>query len=354
MKNQTYKTKFLAPVLLAVFAFAFTVNSQKPQVKKVAESESNLINAEQLLEDIKYLSSDQLNGRESGTPDSRIARQYILERFTKLRLPPIARTHLQEFTFTGTNKEEVDAANVIGYIKGKKNPNKYIVITAHYDHVGVRRGEIYNGADDNASGTAALMAFAKYFSDNPPENTMIFIALDAEEKGLQGARYFVDNLPVKQETILLNINMDMISRNDKNELYVAGFYHYPKLKPFVDAIQKKAKVKLLYGHDRPELKSDDWTFQSDHGAFHRKKIPFIYFGVEDHKDYHKPSDMFENIQPEFYVNAVETILMAIKSIDQKYEHKNSDKDKNKVKHKKKDKDQGEHKDKDSDKVDEPS
>jgi len=333
MNYQTYKTKFLVGFLVAVFALTLNVNGQKTKAKKMGDAKPAPINAEQLLKDIKYLSSDELRGREAGTPDARIARQYVLERFTKLRIPPIGRTHLQEFSFTVRDKKTVEAANVIGYVKGKKNPDKYIVITAHYDHVGVRRGEIYNGADDNASGTAALMAFAKYYSENPPNNTIVFIALDAEEKGLQGARHFVDNLPMKQEKILLNINMDMISRNDKNELYVAGFYHYPKLKPYVDAIQKKAKVKLLYGHDRPELKGNDWTSQSDHGAFHAKKIPFIYFGVEDHKDYHKPSDMFENIQPKFYVNAVETILMVVKSIDKKYEPKVKNKSKDKEKDK---------------------
>ncbi|MGI8545529.1 MAG: M28 family peptidase, partial [Aridibacter sp.] len=185
-------------------------------------------------------------------------------------------------------------------------------------HVGVQKGEIYNGADDNASGTSALFAIAKYFKKNKPNNSIIFAAFDAEEKGLQGARYFVDNLPVSQSDILLNINMDMISRSDKGELYAAGTFHYPDLKPYLEAIQKNAPVKLLFGHDDPKLGRDDWTSQSDHGAFHRKKIPFIYFGVEDHRDYHKPTDDFENIQPKFYVNAVETIVMAVKSIDENW------------------------------------
>ena len=111
--------------------------------------------------------------------------------------------------------------------------------------------------------------------------------------------------------------MDMISRNDKNELYATGTFHYPNFKPYLETVQKKAPVKLKFGHDDPKLGRDDWTFQSDHGVFHRKKIPFIYFGVEDHKDYHKPTDVFQNIQPKFYVNAVETIVMAVKSIDEK-------------------------------------
>ena len=109
--------------------------------------------------------------------------------------------------------------------------------------------------------------------------------------------------------------MDMISRSDKGELYAAGTFHYPKLRSPLERAQKKARVKLLLGHDDPKLGSGDWTFQSDHAAFHAGKIPFIYFGVEDHKDYHKPTDDFENINPPFYVGAVETIIGFITIVD---------------------------------------
>src|SRR5690606_3119976 len=136
-----------------------------------------------------------------------------------------------------------------------------------------------------------------------------------EERGLQGARHFVANLPVAKESIVLNVNMDMLSRSDKGELYAAGTFHYPQFKPALEAVKKKAKVKLLLGHDDPKLGRNDWTNQSDHAAFHREKIPFIYFGVEDHADYHRPTDEYANIQPEFYVKAVETVLALISEID---------------------------------------
>lgn len=156
---------------------------------------------------------------------------------------------------------------------------------------------------------------AQYFTKHKPSHSLIFAAFDGEEIGLQGSRYFVANLPVKKEQIALNINMDMISRNDKNELYAVGTFHYPQLKTTLEKVQKDAKVKLLLGHDDPKLGRDDWTFQSDQGAFQREKIPFIYFGVEDHKDYHQPTDDFENINQEFYVHAVETIIEAVKGFD---------------------------------------
>lgn len=312
-------TGFVAILFVLSFStFSVVSEAQKQDIKKNVVVSSKTIDAKTLLKDLKYLSSDELKGRETGTAESVLARNYVLKRFKESGVEPFKKDYLQKFSFTDRRENKIDGVNVVGFIKGKNKSNKYIVVTAHYDHVGIQKGEIYNGADDNATGTSALFAVAKYFKKNKPNYSIIFAAFDAEEKGLQGARYFVDNLPVKQEDILLNINMDMIGRNDKNELYATGTFHYPNLKPYLETVQKNAPVKLLFGHDSPDLGRDDWTFQSDHGAFHRKKIPFIYFGVEDHKDYHKPTDDFEFIQPRFYVNAVETILMAIKQIDNSY------------------------------------
>jgi Zn-dependent M28 family amino/carboxypeptidase len=279
---------------------------------------SKYFDAGQLLRDVEYLASDELEGRSADLPSMQKARDYVEKRFKESGLKPLRNSYKQEFQITerGSDKK-IPGVNFIGEITGKKKSDKYILITAHYDHEGISKGEIYNGADDNASGTAALFAIAKYFSKKKPDHSLIFVAFDAEEKGLQGARHFVANLPVAKESIVLNINMDMISRNDKGELYASGAFHYPQLKPMLEAAQKKAKVKLLLGHDDPKLGRDNWTNQSDHAAFHAAQIPFIYFGVEDHKDYHRPTDDFANIQAEFYVKAVETVLNVIREIDRK-------------------------------------
>jgi Zn-dependent M28 family amino/carboxypeptidase len=174
---------------------------------------------------------------------------------------------------------------------------------------------IYNGADDNASGVAALLTFAQYFSKNRPSHSIMFVALDGEEMGHQGAKALVKDFPFPLDEVVLNINMDMISRNDNNELYASGTYHYPFLKESLLTLNKSKKINLIFGHDIPGTGSDDWTLASDHAQFHLKKIPFIYFGVEDHEDYHQPSDTFENIHPEFYVSAVQLILQSIIKLD---------------------------------------
>jgi Zn-dependent M28 family amino/carboxypeptidase len=307
------KTGLVILILLTAITGCFAQNGANP-----AKPVSKIINAIQILDDLRILSADEMEGRATGTTGSAKAREYVVKRFQESGIKSIGDSYLQNFEFsTRRSPDKVKGVNILGIIKGKKSPQKFIVITAHYDHVGIIKGDIFNGADDNASGTCALFAIAKYFAKNKPDNSLIFVAFDAEEMGLQGSKYFVANLPVKKESILLNINMDMISHNDKNELYAAGTFQNPGLKPFLETVQKDAPVKLLLGHDDPKSGSDDWTFQSDQGSFYKEKIPFIYFGVEDHKDYHKATDEFQTITREFYVRAVETIISVTKLMDEK-------------------------------------
>lgn len=275
------------------------------------EGYGQTIDTKQLLTDIEVLSSDVYEGRKTGTKENQMAADYIIRRFEALNLKSYKKGFKHPFNYTDRRGKSVHATNVVGYVKGKSKD--VVVISAHYDHVGINKGLIYNGADDNASGVAALMAFADYFSKHKPEKTIIFAAFDAEESGLQGAKAFVADPPVKREKIKLNVNMDMISRNDKGELYVAGGFLYPHLKPFL--ITSNPRIKVLQGHDDPKLGHDDWTNQSDQGAFHARKIPFLYFGVEDHPDYHKSTDEFRKINKQFYIDASQAILEIINNYD---------------------------------------
>src|SRR5690606_24324404 len=128
--------------------------------------------------------------------------------------------------------------------------------TAHYDHLGVRQGRIHPGADDNASGVAVLLAAARHFAAHRPRHTMIFAALDAEEQGLRGAEALVESIPDIRERVALNVNLDMVSRSDRNEIYAAGTYHYPWTRPILDDIRARSRVRILFGHDRPKDESN--------------------------------------------------------------------------------------------------
>jgi Zn-dependent M28 family amino/carboxypeptidase len=275
------------------------------------------IDTARLMQDLSALAHDSMEGRATGTPGNARARAFVERSFAELRLQPFGTSLLQPFTFTRTDGGgTVEGVNVVGHVRGSARPDRFIVITAHYDHLGIRNGQIYNGADDNASGTAALFALADHFVRNQPRHSIIFVAVDAEEMGLRGARAFVANPPVPRDAIVLNINMDMVGRNDSDELYVAGTYHYPQLLPYVERLAAEVELRLIPGHDRPGGgPGHDWTMLSDHGAFHEAGLPFLYFGVEDHPDYHRPTDTVERIQPGFYARAVRTVLMAARLLD---------------------------------------
>jgi Zn-dependent M28 family amino/carboxypeptidase len=172
---------------------------------------------------------------------------------------------------------------------------------------------IFNGADDNASGTVTIMAMARYFVDHPPRHTMVFAAVDAEEMGLRGSAAFVEKgWPAN---IILNVNLDMVSRSD-SLLFAAGPFHYPHLRPILDKVEARPPVVIAFGHDEPGVEGvQDWTGSSDHRPFHSQGIPFVYFGVEDHPDYHRATDEVDAIDPEFFKNSVRTILASVLAFD---------------------------------------
>lgn len=262
------------------------------------------------LDDVRILSADDMQGRAPGTPGSEKARAYILGRFAEIGLSPIAAAFEQPFAFAKRDGTEVSGVNLVARIRGMK-PGKAMVISAHYDHLGVRGGEIYNGADDNASGVAGLLAVAEAFKAKPPEHDVIFAVVDAEESGLRGAKAFVAAPPVPLETIALDVNFDMLSKNAKNELYAAGASPYPFLRPILVKVAANAPVTLKLGHDTDaDGKENNWTTQSDHYAFGEKGVPWVYFGVEDHAEYHKPADDFATVPQDFFKRSVATVVRA--------------------------------------------
>lgn len=283
-------------------------------------SQGGVLNKQQLLHDIKVLAADSMGGRLSGSEGNRMAQDYIQKRFREIGLQAYKGSYAQHFRLENKQLVVDQATNLVGFIPGKSG--KVIVMTAHYDHVGTRNGEVYNGADDNASGVGALLAAAAYFEKHKPERTIIFAALDGEEQGLQGAKAFVANPPVPLQNILLNVNMDMLSINDKGELYASGAYNNPQLKPYLEQIKPRPNAKLILGHDRPEQQHDDWTNQSDHYAFFKQHIPYLYFGVEDHPHYHQPSDEYQNINTSFYPDAAALVIDFVKLMDENLEKLN--------------------------------
>ena len=326
----------ITKLLLALLIITSCNSNQSEKSKNLNQTKKAStikIDEGQILRNIQILASDSLEGRGFTKPGNRKAQALIANEFKRLKLETVVDSgYIQNFNHTykgkrrqrmfpvkGKEKGDVNVpdttvvgGNVVGMIKGKTN--KVIVITGHHDHLGIKNGKIYNGADDDASGSAAVIAIADYFKDKTPNHTLVFATVDAEESGMLGSAYLVKNFPLGKENIVLNINMDMIAHNDKNELYACGLFHYPNLREPLTKVN--STINLISGHDNKDDKNqDNWTNSSDHRSFHKEKIPFIYFGVEDHKDYHKDTDTFENINQEFYIEAVKLIIQAVENFD---------------------------------------
>ncbi|MEM8615916.1 MAG: M20/M25/M40 family metallo-hydrolase [Pseudomonadota bacterium] len=279
--------------------------------------------AEAALALAEALSADDMAGRGAGTSESAAARALLIERFEALGLVAPEGGYEHPFVYGPFRRpaEGMDAVpdkpgvNLIAKVKGRSASDLTMVVTAHYDHLGIQGGEIFNGADDNASGVAAALAVAEHFTVHPPEHDVLVILFDAEEDGFGGARAFIADLDEERRArYAFNLNLDMVSRGDNNKLWASGASHWPALKPLIEQTAAEAPVDLQMGYDSGDGR-DDWTMLSDHMVFFRAGIPHLYLGVEDHPDYHRPSDDFANVDQDWFVKSMTTIVSLAEAAD---------------------------------------
>jgi Zn-dependent M28 family amino/carboxypeptidase len=250
---------------------------------------------------IRYLASDKMKGRGTGSKENAKAAAYVARNFKKMGLTAKG-THGFFQPFTAKVKRVVvpdslrETKNVIGFLDNGAATT--IVIGAHFDHLGMGRqgsskaekpeGQIHNGADDNASGVAGLLELVRYFSKNEVKEScnFLFIAFGAEELGLQGSRHFVNNPTIQLEKINFMCNMDMIGRyNPDRGVGIGGYGTSDAWRE----IFKDVKSETKFFTDRAG------SGGSDHGSFYAKQIPVLFFHTGGHDDYHKPSDDVEKI-----------------------------------------------------------
>ena len=271
-----------------------------------------------LMSRLSALSADSMEGRRAGTPGSQRARRWIIGQLTAMGAKPVGSSFEQVVILPKREGSDTLGANIIARIPGKQSGGPVLVMSAHYDHLGVRNGAIYNGADDDASGCVGLLTIAERLLKDPPQHDVILAFFDNEEGGMHGSKTFVSSGIVPR--IALDLSLDMIARQDGKAIWVSGTSHYPALKPIADAGAKNSSVTVKFGHDTKDLKpGDDWTNSSDHAPFHAKKIPFLYFGVEDHADYHKPGDDADKVDPVFYRGVVDFVYRVAREADRQLE-----------------------------------
>ncbi|MGP9801914.1 M28 family peptidase [Rheinheimera sp. NSM] len=274
-----------------------------------------------LLDDIQQLSAADMQGRKTGSAGAELARQFIAARFAQLQLAGFDNSASDKYqqAFVYSTWPEKSGINVLGWRPGCTYPGQYIVVTAHYDHLGTQGRKIFHGADDNASGVAAMLELAARLSAVCPAYSYIFLATDAEEDGLHGSKAFVAAPPVPVENIVLNLNLDMISRADRRgRLYLTGARRYPALT--AQLAKDFSKLQFLHHRGPGRMARNnpryDWPNASDHGPFYRAGIPYLFFGGQEHPHYHTPDDTWQRIEPDFLEMAISAIWQTVQWLEQ--------------------------------------
>jgi hypothetical protein len=290
---------------------------QAPARSAVLPNAERTALGEQLLRRLTALAHDSMEGRGAGTAGGARGRAYIERELRALGVAPAAATYQIPVRVRARPGADTLGANVVARVPGRRAGGPVIVMSAHHDHLGIRGDSIYNGADDDASGSVALLSLAERFMKTPLDHDVIFAWFEAEESGMLGSRAFVETPPVPQNRIAVNVNLDMVSRHEGGgTLWVAGTAHYPQLKAIAESAVAGAAIPIKFGHDSRGLRpSDDWTSASDHASFHRAKIPFLYLGVEDHPDYHKPGDDAAKVDPAFFSATVMYAEALVRALD---------------------------------------
>jgi hypothetical protein len=255
---------------------------------------------------IDYLSSDEMRGRANGSPEMKKAASWLSERFKEFGLQPVLPDgeYIQNYTAIARQRT-VNERNVIGMIKGADPllKDQYIILSAHFDHIGIRRGNdadsINNGADDNAAGTCTLLGIAKTIKDSgfKPGRTIIFAAFSGEEFGMRGSRYFVANSPVPIKNVYADLNFEMTGHSEylgKNRFYMTGC-KISNLDDLIGEYNRNSEWKLI---DTIKL-ANSLFYSSDNIAFSRissadnitQGVPGGTFATTTMADYiHSPKD----------------------------------------------------------------
>lgn len=304
-----------APAVLAVALVAFLAVTPGARAQAGSGDEATVacpspdsltVGFAEPLAAVRYLADDALRGRLPGSPGAGCAAEYIADRFLRLGLEPGGedgswfrsvplRSALNPHAPEGTGK------NVIGILRGSdpELSGEAVVLGAHYDHLGLGgfgsvdpgdAGEIHNGADDNASGVAALFAAAERLASGPrPARTVVFVAFTGEELGLLGSAAYAEDPPVPLERTRAMVNMDMVGRLGDDPLIVNGVGTAAEWEEIVRTASRAAGVEVRLG--------EEGVGPSDHTSFYTRGVPVLHLFTNVHGDYHRPGDDWWKVDP---------------------------------------------------------
>jgi hypothetical protein len=334
--------KYLLIIILSVLTISCNTAqtmSQKSIMTRV--DYANTITAEELKTHLYTFAGDEMEGRMTGTDGQKMAAEYLRNFYMDEGIPsPIEdMNYYQSIPASYLGKRvKTDSENIVAFIKGSEKPNEVIVLSAHYDHVGKREdGTIYNGADDDGSGTVAMLEIAEAFQEavnngNGPKRSLLFLHVTGEEIGLYGSRYYTENPLFPLENTVCNLNTDMIGRIDPDKaggedyVYLIGSDKLSQeLHDLSEAVNKQyVNLELDYKFN-DENDPNRFYYRSDHYNFAKNNIPVIFYFNGVHEDYHKPTDTPDKIEYDLMAKRARLIFQTAWEIANREERITADK-----------------------------
>ena len=304
---------------LTYFSVLFLVFSCGTEAQKTVTDYAESITENELKTHLYIYASDEFMGREAGTEGETLAINFLKDYYesTGVSGGSTDGSYFQEMTVTDRSGNSIDSYNVLGYIEGSDKANEVLVITSHLDHIGIEAdGQINNGADDDGSGTVAMMEIAEAFimakkDGNGPRRSLLFLHVSAEEKGLLGSKYYTDNPIYPLTNTVANLNIDMIGRVDSLHIEQPDYIYLigsDILSDDLHDVSEKANqdyvgLTIDYRYNDPTTlvyefgrwRENRYYYRSDHYHFVKNNIPAIFYFNGTHKDYHAPTDTVEKI-----------------------------------------------------------
>lgn len=304
---------------------ATTKEYSKTDYDKVLPKYINQINSKDLETLLYVIASDEFEGRNTGEEGQKKAANYIRDFYIKNGISSpeseFVNNYFQSIPAGTFPRIKKDTENVMAFIEGSEKPEEILIVSAHYDHVGVNNGEIYNGADDDGSGTVAVMEIAKAFKEAEkagfkPKRSILFLHVTGEEIGLLGSRFYTDIQPVfPLENTIANLNTDMIGRvddehiNNPNYVYLIGSN---MLSTDLHNISEEVNMKYINIDLDYKFNSlsdpNQFYYRSDHYNFAKNNIPVIFYFNGVHEDYHKPTDTPDKINYDMLAKRAQLIF----------------------------------------------
>ncbi len=309
-------------VLCTLTIILASCSAQKQAVAGISQYK-NSITAEDLRKHLTIVASDEMQGRETGSEGQKKAGKYLISQYEAngIPFPKGATSYYQHipaaYLNAKYNENLPDSENIYAFIEGSEKPEEVLVVSAHYDHIGITNGEINNGADDDGSGTVAVMEIAKAFAKakkegHGPKRSILFLHVTGEEHGLHGSRFYSENPLFPLANTIADVNIDMIGRRDdlhkdnNNYVYLIGSDYLSSDLYNICEKANKENVNLFLDYKfNDKADPNRFYYRSDHYNFAKHNIPVVFLFNGVHADYHMPTDEVDKIEFDAYTKRVQ-------------------------------------------------